>query len=179
MILNCLAGGANARFLQSAQRNLRGTAGHSQQGLAQGSNRNKQDNTIKQEFRRSPLSDRRSNTRTPTNIRIKRWRGSRLDKRANRRASSEATTMIATPGARVVTDKADPLTPDRLPSGLILADRPLAIATAQPWPKLPRPIQTATRLVKSHRPSRERRRTRTPECSVGPDVPTRNTPASR
>jgi hypothetical protein len=99
MILNCLAGGANARFLQSAQRNLRGTAGHSQQGLAQGSNRNKQDNTIKQEFRRSPLSDRRSNTRTPTNIRIKRWRGSRLDKRANRRASSEATTMIATPGA--------------------------------------------------------------------------------
>jgi hypothetical protein len=98
MILNCLAGGANARFLQSAQRNLRGTAGHSQQGLAQGSNRNKQDNTIKQEFRRSPLSDRRSNTRTPTNVRIKRWRGSRLDKRANRRASSEATTMIATPG---------------------------------------------------------------------------------
>jgi hypothetical protein len=98
MILNCLAGGANARFLQSAQRNLRGTAGHSQEGPAQGSNRNKQDNTIKQQFGRSPLSDRRSNTRTPTNIRIKRWRGSRLDKRANRRASSEATTMIETPG---------------------------------------------------------------------------------
>lgn len=50
MILNCLAGGANARFLQGAQRNLRGTAGHSQEGLAQGSNRNKQDNTIKHEF---------------------------------------------------------------------------------------------------------------------------------
>ena len=97
MIPNCLAGGANARLLQGAQRNLRGTAGHSQQGLAQGSNRNKQDNTIKQEFGRSPLFDR-SNTRTPTDKRIKRWRGSRLDKRANRRASSEATTMIETPG---------------------------------------------------------------------------------
>jgi hypothetical protein len=146
MILNCLAGGANARFLQSAQRNLRGTAGHSQEGLAQGSNRNKQDNTIKQEFGRSPLSDG-SNTRTPTNIRIKCWRSSRLDKRANRRASCEV--------------------------------RSSAIATAQPWPKLPRPIQTATRLVKNHRPSRDRRRTRMPECSVGHDVPTRNTPASR
>jgi hypothetical protein len=65
MILNCLAGGANARLLQGAQRNLRGTAGHSQEGLAQGSNRNKQSNTIKQEFGGSPLSDRRSNTRTP------------------------------------------------------------------------------------------------------------------
>lgn len=146
MILNCLAGGANARLLQGTQRNLRGTAGHSQEGLAQGSNRNKQDNTITQEFRRSPLSDG-SDTRTPTDKRIKRWRGSRLDKRANRRASSEV--------------------------------RPSAIAAAQPWPKLPRPIQTAMRLVKSHRPSRDRRRTRTPECSVGRDAPTRNTPASR
>jgi hypothetical protein len=63
MILNCLAGGANARFLQGTQRNLRGTAGHSQERHAQGSNRNKQDTTIKQAFGRSPLSDR-SNTRT-------------------------------------------------------------------------------------------------------------------
>ena len=51
MIPNCLAGGANARLLQGAQRNLRGTAGHSQQGLAQGS---KQDNTIKHEFGGEP-----------------------------------------------------------------------------------------------------------------------------
>jgi hypothetical protein len=66
MIVNCLAGGANARLLQGTQRNLRGTAGHSQEGLAQGSNRSKQDTTIKQAFGRSPLSD--GSTRVPRRI---------------------------------------------------------------------------------------------------------------
>jgi hypothetical protein len=56
MILNCLPGGANARFLQGKQQTSRGTARNPQQGLAQGSNGYMQDNTIstEQEFDERP-----------------------------------------------------------------------------------------------------------------------------